>query len=100
MVSIRCKMMVKEVLRNLGLHFIVVDLGEVEIMEIIQSTPLIKIEVRHIKEKEQNILQTCNTDNEIKDALQPLRIVHIRLMCRENRFAISQTRHQLTGKLA
>lgn len=35
MVSIRCKMMVKEVLRNLGLHFIVVDLGEVEIMEII-----------------------------------------------------------------
>jgi len=37
MVSIRCKMMVKEVLRNLGLHFIVVDLGEVEIMEIITT---------------------------------------------------------------
>jgi AraC-like DNA-binding protein len=33
MVSIRCKMMVKEELRKLGLHFIVVDLGEVEIME-------------------------------------------------------------------
>jgi len=33
MVSQRCKMMVKEELRNLGLHFIVVDLGEVEIME-------------------------------------------------------------------
>lgn len=33
MVSIRCKIMVKEELRKLGLHFIVVDLGEVEIME-------------------------------------------------------------------
>jgi AraC-like DNA-binding protein len=33
MVSNRCKMAVKEDLRKLGLHFIVVDLGEVEIME-------------------------------------------------------------------
>jgi len=33
MVSTRCKMMVKEELKKLGLHFIVVDLGEVEIME-------------------------------------------------------------------
>ena len=33
MVSTRCKMAVKEALRNLGLHFIVVDLGEVEVME-------------------------------------------------------------------
>ena len=33
MVSLRCKMMVKEVLKDLDLHFIVVDLGEVEIME-------------------------------------------------------------------
>lgn len=33
MVSTRCKMAVKEVLREMGLHFIVVDLGEVEIME-------------------------------------------------------------------
>jgi AraC-like DNA-binding protein len=33
MVSNRCKIAVKEQLRNLGLHFIVVDLGEVEIME-------------------------------------------------------------------
>ena len=37
MVSIRCKMMVKEVLKSLGLHFIVVDLGEVEIMENIST---------------------------------------------------------------
>ena len=33
MVSNRCKMMVKESLKKLGLHFIVVDLGVVEIME-------------------------------------------------------------------
>jgi AraC-like DNA-binding protein len=33
MVSNRCKMAVKDELRSLGLHFIVVDLGEVEIME-------------------------------------------------------------------
>lgn len=33
MVSLRCKMVVKEELKQLGLHFIVVDLGEVEIME-------------------------------------------------------------------
>jgi AraC-like DNA-binding protein len=33
MVSNRCKLAVKEELRRLGLHFILVDLGEVEIME-------------------------------------------------------------------
>ena len=33
MVSARCKMAVKEELKKMGLHFIVVDLGEVEIME-------------------------------------------------------------------
>jgi AraC-like DNA-binding protein len=33
MVSIRCKLMVKIELKKLGLHFIVVDLGEIEIME-------------------------------------------------------------------
>lgn len=37
MVSTRCKMAVKEVLKNLGLHFIVVDLGEVDIMETISA---------------------------------------------------------------
>lgn len=35
MVSNRCKIVVKEELKKLGLHFIVVDLGEVEIMETI-----------------------------------------------------------------
>jgi len=38
MVSNRCKMAVKEELKKLGLHFIVVDLGEVEIMETITAS--------------------------------------------------------------
>ena len=33
MVSTRCKMAVKDALRGLGLHFILVELGEVDIME-------------------------------------------------------------------
>ncbi len=33
MVSTRCKIIVKEELKNLGLHFIIVDLGVVDIME-------------------------------------------------------------------
>lgn len=37
MVSVRCKMAVKDVLNNLGLHFIIIDLGEVEIMENISQ---------------------------------------------------------------
>ena len=37
MVSTRCKIAVKEALRKLGLHFIVVDLGEVEIMEVLSQ---------------------------------------------------------------
>ncbi|PIQ17862.1 MAG: AraC family transcriptional regulator [Flavobacteriaceae bacterium CG18_big_fil_WC_8_21_14_2_50_34_36] len=37
MVSNRCKTTVKDALKKLGLHFIVVDLGEVEIMETISE---------------------------------------------------------------
>lgn len=37
MVSNRCKMLVKEVLKALDLHFIIVDLGEVEILEQISA---------------------------------------------------------------
>jgi len=33
MVSIRCKMVVKEALNKLGLHYVLVDLGMVEVME-------------------------------------------------------------------
>jgi AraC-like DNA-binding protein len=47
MVSNRCKMAVKEVLKDLGLHFIVVDLGEVEIMEELtaEQTDQLKLEL-------------------------------------------------------
>jgi AraC-like DNA-binding protein len=44
MVSNRCKLAVKDELRRLGLHFILVDLGEIEIMEDI--TPDQKDELR------------------------------------------------------
>jgi AraC-like DNA-binding protein len=37
MVSNRCKIVVKEILRELDLHFVLVDLGEVEIMENISA---------------------------------------------------------------
>jgi AraC-like DNA-binding protein len=37
MVSIRCKMIVKEELKKLGLHYVTVDLGEVDIMENITA---------------------------------------------------------------
>lgn len=40
MVSNRCKMLVKDELKKLGLHFIVVDLGEVEIMENLTAETL------------------------------------------------------------
>ncbi len=40
MVSVRCKIVVKEILKELGLHFIVVELGEVEIMESLDTEQL------------------------------------------------------------
>jgi AraC-like DNA-binding protein len=45
MVSNRCKLAVKEELKKLGLHFMVVDLGEVEIMENI--TPMMREQVKN-----------------------------------------------------
>jgi AraC-like DNA-binding protein len=45
MVSNRCKMAVKEELKNLGLHFIVVDLGEVEIMENITAEQRVQLKI-------------------------------------------------------
>ena len=49
MVCIRCKMAVKEELKRLGLHFIVVDLGEVEIMENISAEQREKIRIALLK---------------------------------------------------
>lgn len=40
MVSVRCKMAVKEILKKLNLHFIVVELGEIEIMENLSTEEL------------------------------------------------------------
>ncbi|MBP7477644.1 MAG: helix-turn-helix transcriptional regulator [Chitinophagales bacterium] len=40
MVSNRCKIMVKDVLKGMGLHFIMVNLGEVEIMENLSPVQL------------------------------------------------------------
>ncbi len=37
MVSIRCKMLVKDELKKLGLHFVVVELGVVDIMETLSE---------------------------------------------------------------
>jgi len=37
MVCIRCKMVVKSELENLGVHYTTVELGEVEIMEDLSS---------------------------------------------------------------
>ena len=37
MVSLRCKMMVKQELKNLGLNYVIVDLGMVEILEDISQ---------------------------------------------------------------
>ncbi len=49
MVSNRCKMAVKEELKKLGLHFVVVDLGEVDIMEKItqEERELLKVGLRN-----------------------------------------------------
>lgn len=49
MVSLRCKMIVKEELNKLGLHFIIVNLGEVEIMENIvgEQITLLKRGLEH-----------------------------------------------------
>ncbi|MFT6807741.1 MAG: AraC-like DNA-binding protein [Saprospiraceae bacterium] len=37
MVSLRCKMMVKEELKKLGLHYVIVELGKIDILEVITS---------------------------------------------------------------
>ena len=46
MVSNRCKMVVKEILKELDLHFVVVELGEVDVMEDITEDQRI-----HLKEQ-------------------------------------------------
>ena len=45
MVSIRCKMMVKEELKKLGIHYVAVNWGEVEIIENITAKQRKQIKV-------------------------------------------------------
>lgn len=45
MVSTRCKMVIKDILRQLGYHFILVDLGEVEVMEELSSEQLKELKI-------------------------------------------------------
>ena len=40
MLSTRCKIVVKDILKGMGLHFVIVDLGEVEIMESLDNDQL------------------------------------------------------------
>lgn len=49
MVSLRCKMMVKEELKKLGIHYVIVDLGMVEILEDItpEQRKLLKKNLAH-----------------------------------------------------
>jgi hypothetical protein len=37
MVSLRCKLLVKDELKRIGLHYVIVDLGRIEILEDITS---------------------------------------------------------------
>ena len=43
MVSLRCKLMVKEELKKLGLHYVIVDLGKVEILEDIAEEKFLEL---------------------------------------------------------
>ncbi|MDP3002328.1 MAG: hypothetical protein Q8N38_04260 [Bacteroidales bacterium] len=49
MVSNRCKLAVKEELKRIGLHFIMVDLGEVEIMENISAEQREQVKIALLK---------------------------------------------------
>ncbi len=49
MVCIRCKMVVKQQLKKLSLHYITVELGEVEILEIISTSQLIEFKTALVK---------------------------------------------------
>lgn len=49
MVSLRCKMVVKEVLAKLGLHYVALDLGVVEIFEDILEEKRVKLRSELVK---------------------------------------------------
>ncbi len=49
MVSLRCKMLVKAELQSLGLHFVVVDLGTIEILETLTQKEHDQLKVNLLK---------------------------------------------------
>jgi len=49
MVSLRCKMIVKEELNKLGLHYVVVELGMVEVLEDITETQRSALKINLLK---------------------------------------------------
>lgn len=51
MVSIRCKMVVKEAFKKLGLHYVTVNLGEVNVLENITDSQREKLKVILLKSK-------------------------------------------------
>lgn len=51
MVSIRCKMVVKEAFKKLGLHYVTVNLGEVNVLENITDNQREKLKVILLKSK-------------------------------------------------
>ena len=68
MVSIRCKMIVKEELKNLGLHYVIVNLGEVEVLEDITNlqreklkTALLKSGLELMEDKKAMIIEKIKT---------------------------------------
>ncbi len=68
MVSKRCKTVVKEQLQKLGLHFMIVDLGEVEIMEDITAeqrsllqTSLLEVGLQLMDDKRAVLIEKIKT---------------------------------------
>ena len=49
MVSVRCKMMLKKALKKMGLHFVVIDLGEFEIMENLTNEQRLELKIMLLK---------------------------------------------------
>lgn len=49
MVSLRCKLMVKEELKKLGLHYVIIELGVIEILEDITEEQHIQLKKRLLK---------------------------------------------------
>ena len=49
MVSLRCKMLVKAELTKLGLHYVTVDLGTIDILENITKVQLSQLKINLLK---------------------------------------------------